>query len=127
MNYSRQREMIYNEIKRSISHPSAFDIYNLLKPEHPSLSLGTVYRNLKVLSDENKIKKLSFLNSPDKFDGCILEHYHYYCIKCGKVYDANDIVATDINKLLSGSNQNITGYELNIYCICENCDNKKAQ
>ena len=54
LRYSRQREMIYQYLLTSEEHPSAETVYNDLKPEMPELSLGTVYRNLKLLEELGK-------------------------------------------------------------------------
>ncbi|MDD2269750.1 MAG: transcriptional repressor [Eubacteriales bacterium] len=121
MNYSKQRELIYNEIKKSVSHPSASEIYSHLKSENPSLSLGTVYRNLKLLSEDKRITKLSSPNKPDRFDGRTVEHYHYYCTQCSGVFDADDISPDEIKKIIPKQKHQIISYELSIYCICENC------
>ena len=122
MNYSKQRELILYAIKNSRCHPTAFEIYNELKPDNPALSLGTVYRNLKLLSTENKVIKLTTPSGPDRFDGNTEEHYHYHCISCGRVCDADDIKATDISKIFLNPKQKIVGYELNILCICDDCN-----
>ena len=44
--YSKKREAILTAIRSTTCHPSAEWIYQTLKPTHPDLSLGTVYRNL---------------------------------------------------------------------------------
>ena len=50
--YSRQRELIYEAVLGSDQHPTAEMVFQWLKPENPSLSLGTVYRNLNLLTEE---------------------------------------------------------------------------
>ena len=45
--YSRKREAILNAIQSTDCHPSAEWVYQTLKPTHPDLSLGTVYRKNK--------------------------------------------------------------------------------
>ena len=51
-NYSKQREEIINILKESYSHPTAEEVYLLAKEKNPNISLGTVYRNLKLLTEE---------------------------------------------------------------------------
>ncbi len=87
MKYSRQRELVYSAVMEKHIHPTAEDIYKRLKIDNPNLSLGTVYRNLQTLSDKGSIKKLSFPDKPDKYDGNKTQHYHGICIKCGEVVD----------------------------------------
>ena len=42
MKYSRQRELILNNVIESKGHPTADEVYDNLKKANPSLSLGTV-------------------------------------------------------------------------------------
>ena len=49
MNFSRQREIIYNRVMNFPTHPTAEEVYTALKQDNPNLSLGTVYRNLNQL------------------------------------------------------------------------------
>ena len=50
--YSRKREAILNAIQSTDCHPSAEWVYQTLKPTHPDLSLGTVYRNLVLFQQQ---------------------------------------------------------------------------
>ena len=58
---SRQREMIKSFLMGRKDHPTADVIYSNLKQQDPNLSLGTVYRNLKLLSDMGEILRLRVL------------------------------------------------------------------
>ena len=62
--YSRQRELIYQALRDTKEHPTADMIYQALRPEHPTLSLGTVYRNLNVLSSDGRIVRMPFSVDP---------------------------------------------------------------
>ena len=85
--YSQQRELILNAVRQNPVHPSADDIYHIVKQQNSNISLGTVYRNLNYLSDNGFIKKIQIPNAPDRFDGRTEPHCHMICQKCGKVYD----------------------------------------
>ena len=56
--YSKKREAILNAIRGSDAHPSAEWIYQALKPAHPDLSLGTVYRNLLFFQRQGTIQSV---------------------------------------------------------------------
>ena len=58
--YSKQRELIYQCLMATHEHPTAEMLYQWLKPENPSLSLGTVYRNLNLLADEGLVTRMPF-------------------------------------------------------------------
>ena len=55
--YSHQREIILRCLRGQKTHPTADMIYQQLKPDHPKLSLGTVYRNLNQLADWGDVYK----------------------------------------------------------------------
>lgn len=48
---SRQREAIRQCLTGRYDHPTAETVYMSIKDEFPNISLGTVYRNLSLLSD----------------------------------------------------------------------------
>lgn len=125
MKYSRQRELIYNTLAANKIHPSADEIYNMLKGDNPSLSLATVYRNLNQLAENNEILKVQIPGQKDRFDCDAHEHYHFVCNKCGCVYD---IEKHSLPAPLSGTieGHSITSFDLTINGICKNCsgDNK---
>ena len=87
MKYSKQREMILNCIKASSDHLTADAVYKILKKESPNLSLGTVYRNLALLAEYGMVLKISIPGEPDRYDGLTSEHFHFFCLNCGKVQD----------------------------------------
>ena len=76
MKYSKQRELIYNELLKNPVHPTAEILYQSLKPANPSLSLGTVYRNLGQLAENGIIVKISMPDAGDRYDGNTKAHHH---------------------------------------------------
>lgn len=86
-NYSRQREEIIKVVKDSYNHPTAEEIYMIVKAKDPAVSRSTVYRNLGLLVESNMIKQISMKVGPDRYDYMRTPHNHAMCIKCGKVFD----------------------------------------
>ena len=85
--HSKQREAIQFYLATHSNHPTAETVYLGIKEEFPNVSLGTVYRNLALLAENGEILKISTGVGPDRFDGCIDPHYHFFCTECGAVYD----------------------------------------
>ena len=52
--HSRQRECIKEFLTNRFDHPTAETVYLNVKKEFPNISLGTVYRNLSLLSDRGQ-------------------------------------------------------------------------
>ena len=86
-NYSRQREEIIKVVKDSYNHPTAEEIYMIVKAKDPAVSRSTVYRNLGVLVENGMIKQISMKVGPDRYDYMRMPHNHAMCIKCGKIFD----------------------------------------
>ncbi len=74
---SKQKETILNFLKGTSSHPTASCIYEEVRKEVPNISLGTVYRNLGLLKQEDKILELDLAGSLSRFDGDTRSHYHF--------------------------------------------------
>ena len=83
LKYSRQRESIKDYLMHTNAHPTADMVYLHVKEQFPDISLGTVYRNLNLLSDMGEIIKISTPDGADRFDGRTVPHYHFFCTECG--------------------------------------------
>ena len=84
---TKQRRVIVEELGKLKTHPTADEVYLLVRDRLPRVSLGTVYRNLEFLSRRGIIMKLEGGGSQMRFDGNIEKHQHIRCIECGRVDD----------------------------------------
>ena len=86
---TRQKKIIVDILRSTKSHPTADWIYEQAKKTIPDLSLGTVYRNLNILKESGEIMELNYGSSYSRFDGNPMNHYHFHCTECGKIYDVD--------------------------------------
>ena len=122
MNFSRQREIIYNQVMNFPTHPTAEEVYTALKQENPNLSLGTVYRNLNQLSEAGMLLKIPIADGSDRFDGRTDRHYHMICEKCSRVFDVElDCLDTIPQTVMESEGHRITRVTLNLKGICAEC------
>lgn len=91
LRYSHQREMIYQYLCSSMEHPSAEMIYDALRCQIQGLSLGTVYRNLKLLEELGKVRRVASFQSSERYDACCGDHAHFVCSRCGCVKDLENL------------------------------------
>lgn len=87
MRKTKQREVILRILGEHMDHPSADTIYEEVRKFLPRISLGTVYRNLEIMSESGTIMKLETGGSIKRFDPVIGTHPHFRCIKCGVIED----------------------------------------
>ena len=126
MNYSRQRELILSEVRRAPVHPTAETVFRNLRSEYPKLSLGTVYRNLNLLSEIGEIRKIPMPNAKDRFDGDLSEHYHMVCSVCGKVADVGaEEVRRTAERAAGQCGYELQAYDLILYGVCPECRQKR--
>lgn len=119
---SRQRERIYEEIKSSPAHPTAQAVYERLKAEMPSLSLGNVYRNIAILLEEGRLQAGEFGSGTVRYDAVVEPHYHFFCERCGAVSDfpmPADAGITAAARRLSP--HRISGHTVRFYGVCSGC------
>ncbi len=87
VNPSYQRIRILECLVNSKSHPSAEDVYKELIKEIPTLSKTTVYNTLELFADKGLVLTLSIDGNQTRYDGNTLEHGHFICESCNRVYD----------------------------------------
>ncbi len=122
MKFSKQRELVLAAIEQSHEHPTADNIYNMLKAEHKNLSLGTVYRNLNQLVEHGMIRRIALSNSPDCFDRKHHEHQHLVCQNCGQVQDVDLPFLEEMDKTLrEKAGFALLSQELMIRGYCKDC------
>lgn len=121
-----QRRVILEELCKVTSHPTAADVYEMVRRKLPRISLGTVYRNLELLNDSGTIQKLDFGESHKRFDGNSSPHYHVNCTKCGRVSD----VFIPLKHPLDVEAEEATGYQIlghhvSFVGVCPSCQGSK--
>ena len=119
---SRQREKIYQVLRRTTSHPTAEWVYEQVRAHIPHVSLGTVYRNLHILTAQGKIRELDFGEGHHRYDATVDRHYHFVCERCGTVDDLPIAPMDDlhgrVHDVVVGS---IKSHRLDFFGICTNC------
>ena len=121
---TRQRKVILEELRKVDTHPSADVVYEMVRKHLPCISLGTVYRNLEILSANGEIQKLELGCTLKRFDGIAENHYHIRCIHCDRVVDAPaDFDVTVNHDLKNATDFKIIGHKLEFIGICPDCLN----
>ncbi len=121
--YSKKREAILNVIRATDIHPSAEWVYQKLKPDHPDLSLGTVYRNLALFQRQGMIQSVGVVNGQERFDGVTAPHSHFVCRRCGAVMDLHRTkldVGLD-HRVEEEYGLSVERHELIFYGCCQDC------
>ena len=84
---TQQRKAVL-EATRALNgtHPTASDIFDRLREDHPHLSLATVYRALHALVEQKALIEMRVANTA-RYDAGTLPHHHLVCLGCGAIVD----------------------------------------
>lgn len=119
---TRQRQVILAELRKVTSHPTADTMYEMVRRKMPNISLGTVYRNLEVLTRMGQIAKIEVGGCQKRFDGNVRPHDHVRCVRCGKVDDVPASLAVNpLERAQNESDYRLLGYHLEFIGVCPSC------
>lgn len=124
MRHSKQREEILRLISCTKCHPTADWIYEEVRKNIPNISMGTIYRNLKQLVENNLIRTET-INGIVHYDATIAEHHHFYCTKCKNVVDVEIPIEQFISNIKRDIDHIIQGYNFQLRGICRKCQLNK--
>ena len=123
-----QRQIILEELAKVKSHPTASELYDMVRKRLPRIGLGTVYRNLDLMADSGMILKLEVGGTQKRFDATTVEHYHIRCSSCGKV---DDIDLPVIQELVAQAAETtpymILGHHVEFTGTCAGCQKKESR
>jgi len=92
---TKQRKLILETVKSMCFHPTAEDVFKIVKQTLSTISFGTIYRNLDYLTKNNFIKRIDLCDEPAHYDGHMEHHCHFVCLKSHNIYD----LPVDLNKI----------------------------
>ena len=122
MRLTSQRQVILEELQKVTSHPTANEVFDMVRKRLPRIGLGTVYRNLDLLSERGIIKKLEVGGEQKRFDGDTSKHYHVRCVECGRVDDIFIDRSKELEKsAASHCNYKILDHHVQFSGICSAC------
>ncbi len=123
LKHSRQREALIEILKGTKTHPTADWLYLELRKEFPNVSLATVYRNLKLLSDEGDIIRIDVGSGTEHYDADNSNHYHFVCGKCGSIIDLAIPLIKEVDKAVEEAcGGRVDKHSLIFWGMCKKCN-----
>lgn len=116
-----QRKSMARIFSNDKGYLSPKDVYDQMSVEYPNISLDTVYRNLRMLSEMGGLEQFYFMEGGLKFKGSCLSHHHHHliCVNCEKTLTFDYCPMEQLMKL--PGNYTILNHRFEIYGICEEC------
>ena len=124
-----QRKILVEELRRLHSHPTADELYQVVRRRLPHISLGTVYRNLEILSRTGIIRKIELGGAQRRFDGDLEIHQHIRCTECGRIDDlpAGAAITSCDQDLVEQTGYEVVERRVEFIGICPECRRGKTE
>jgi Fur family peroxide stress response transcriptional regulator len=92
-----QRIAILEAIVKLNNHPSADNIIDYIRKNHPNIATATVYKVLEALVENGLIKKVKTEKDIMRYDAFLEKHHHLYSSDSDRIEDYLD---DELNEIL---------------------------
>jgi Fe2+ or Zn2+ uptake regulation protein len=116
-------------ILQSEGHLDADELYRRAREQEPSISLSTVYRNLKLFKELGLVDELHFAEAHHHYEAkATAQHHHLVCLGCGKVIEFTSPLAERMKSQIQRENDfAVTGTEVRMKGYCARCQTAHTQ
>lgn len=122
-----QRHAILSYLMDAMSHPSADEIYKALARDYPSMSVATIYNNLKLFVEAGLVRELTYGDDSSRFDANMTDHYHMMCEQCGTIVDFEYPQLHDVElEAVRQTGFALTGHRMEVYGVCSECQSSSV-
>ena len=124
-----QRRLLLDLILQSEGHLDADELYRRAREQEPSISLSTVYRNLKLFKELGLVDELHFAEAHHHYEAkATAQHHHLVCLGCGKVIEFTSPLAERMKSQIQRENDfAVTGTEVRMKGYCARCQTVHTQ
>jgi len=123
---THQRQVVYEAVVASHGHHSPEQIYAAVRRRIPSISLATVYNNLRLFVERGLLREVSPRASTLLVDGNLKPHHHLVCSRCKSVQDIEGEFI-DFKRLSPHvpDGFDLTQPQVEVFGLCRRCSAKK--
>ncbi|MBA2693319.1 MAG: transcriptional repressor [Rubrobacter sp.] len=117
-----QRRAVLEALSEARGHPSAEDVYLVVKRKNPRVALGTVYQALSVLEEIGVIESKHWSESPTRYDLNLAPHLDIRCVRCGDVAEVPGVEMDGVEERIQANTPyEVTRTAMLIEGLCPKC------
>src|SRR3954451_290917 len=130
--FTFQRQVIYEAIVASREHPTPELIYEQVRQRIPSVSLGTIYKNVKTFLDSGVLREVTLHHGSLRLESNMTPHHHLVCSSCKAIFDIDESAVEPIQLPKSGlpAGFSVSQCRVEFVGVCRRCQmarRKKSQ
>ena len=119
---TKQREVILDMLRGVHTHPTAAEMYDLVRENLPHIGLATVYRSLELLADAGLARRIASSGREMRFDADLTDHQHMRCRECGRVFDLPISLVNALDRLCPNAEElGIVDVKIEFVTVCDSC------
>jgi Fur family peroxide stress response transcriptional regulator len=125
---THQRRVIYETVMSLHGHPSPELIYDAVRKKIPSISLATVYKNVRTFLESGMLREVSMHHGSLRVEPNESEHYHLVCLRCRQItdLDAESVEVRPLAKRRSFKGFQVTRISVDVLGVCAACASKES-
>jgi len=122
LSLTHQREVIFLAVTASKGHPSPESIYDEVRRQIPSISLATVYKNIRTFLEAGLLREVSPHHGSLRLEANLIDHHHLVCTRCKAIVDLaeTDIEPVHLKRELP-SGFRVLRYSVEFQGLCPDC------
>lgn len=119
---TRQRQVVLEELAKVDFHPRADQLFQMVRRRLPTISFGTVYRNLRTLQELGLLSQVRFGSKSARFDANVGRHQHFVCERCEKIVDIDFDLGLDLDVPgLKRQGYQVNAAKIQLLGLCPSC------
>ena len=119
---THQRQVIYQALMSMHDHPSPEVVYDKVRKQIPSISLGTVYKNIKTFVDSGLLREVSLHHGSTRLETNLDPHHHLVCVQCKTIVDLDDSDLEPVQlKRRLPRGFSVQRYSVEVIGLCSRC------
>jgi Fur family transcriptional regulator, peroxide stress response regulator len=118
---THQRRVIYETVMSLHGHPSPEVIYARVKKKIPSISLATVYNNVRTFLESGMLREVSLHHGSLRVEPNEHEHHHLVCVRCRSIADLDAKNLGPLRLKIQPKGFRITRIAVDVLGVCAAC------
>jgi len=119
---TRYRSVVLEALRASENHPTAAEVFRLVRRRRPGVAYATIYNSLNWLEQKGFIVRVDFAEEAARYDPIVERHDHLVCNRCGTLQDVSvELSARALGRATRGAGFRIEHYRTEFFGVCGHC------